>query len=70
MKIVVVGPGAMGCLFAAFLSKSKEEVWLFEPKNKEILDEIKKSLQQAERISLGSFEKYLPKKEKNVKRRI
>ena len=34
MKIVVVGPGAMGCLFAAFLSKSKEEVRLLD-KNKE-----------------------------------
>jgi len=41
MKIVIVGPGAMGCLFAAFLSKSlpggrqaKEEVWLLD-KNKE-----------------------------------
>ncbi|MFA4842309.1 MAG: 2-dehydropantoate 2-reductase [Candidatus Omnitrophota bacterium] len=28
MKIVIVGPGAMGCLFAAYLSKSKEDVWL------------------------------------------
>jgi 2-dehydropantoate 2-reductase len=34
MKIVVVGPGAIGCLFAAFLAKSKEEVWLLD-KNKE-----------------------------------
>jgi len=34
MKIVVVGAGAMGCLFAAFLSKSKEEVWLLD-KNKD-----------------------------------
>ncbi|MCK9430679.1 MAG: 2-dehydropantoate 2-reductase [Candidatus Omnitrophica bacterium] len=34
MKIVIVGPGAMGCLIAAFLSKSKEEVWLLD-KNKE-----------------------------------
>ncbi|MFA4993386.1 MAG: 2-dehydropantoate 2-reductase [Candidatus Omnitrophota bacterium] len=34
MKIVIVGPGAMGCLFAAFLSKSKEEVWLLD-KNRE-----------------------------------
>jgi len=34
MKIVVVGPGAMGCLFAAFLSKSRAEVWLLD-KNKE-----------------------------------
>jgi len=30
MKIAVVGPGAMGCLFAAFLSKSDEEVWLLD----------------------------------------
>lgn len=34
MKIVIVGPGAMGCLFAAFLSKSKEEIWLLD-KDKE-----------------------------------
>lgn len=34
MKIVIVGPGAIGCLFAAFLSKSKEEVWILD-KNKE-----------------------------------
>ncbi len=39
MKIVVVGPGAMGCLFAAFLSKSKEEIWLLD-KNKEKADRI------------------------------
>ncbi len=26
MKIVVVGPGAMGCLFAAFLAKTKEDL--------------------------------------------
>jgi hypothetical protein len=43
---------------------SQEEAWLFEPKNKELLAELKKSLQQTERISLGSFEKYLPKKDK------
>ena len=30
MKIVIIGPGAMGCLFAAYLSKSKEEVWLLD----------------------------------------
>ncbi|MFH0738434.1 MAG: 2-dehydropantoate 2-reductase [Candidatus Omnitrophota bacterium] len=30
MRIVVVGPGAMGSLLAAFLSKSKEEVWLLD----------------------------------------
>jgi 2-dehydropantoate 2-reductase len=34
MKIVIVGPGAMGCLFAAFLSRSKEEIWTLD-KNKE-----------------------------------
>ena len=30
MKIVIVGPGAMGCLFAAFLTKAKEDVWLLD----------------------------------------
>ena len=30
MKIVVVGAGAMGCLFSAFLTKSKEDVWLLD----------------------------------------
>jgi 2-dehydropantoate 2-reductase len=30
MKIVIVGPGAMGCLLAGFLSKSKEEIWLLD----------------------------------------
>ena len=30
MRIVVVGPGAMGSLLAAFLSKSKEEIWIFD----------------------------------------
>jgi len=34
MKIVVVGAGAMGCLFSAFLSRSKEELWLLD-KNKD-----------------------------------
>lgn len=39
MKIVIVGPGAMGCLLAAFLSKSlpagrqgREEIWLLDYK--------------------------------------
>jgi len=30
MKIVIVGPGAMGSLFAAFLSKSREEIWILD----------------------------------------
>ena len=34
MKIAIVGSGAMGCLFAAFISKRKEEVWLLD-KNKD-----------------------------------
>jgi 2-dehydropantoate 2-reductase len=33
MKIVIVGPGAMGCLFAAFLSKTKNEIWMLEKNN-------------------------------------
>lgn len=34
MKICIVGPGAMGCLFGAFLIKSKEEVYFLD-KNEE-----------------------------------
>jgi len=30
MKIVIVGPGAMGSLLASFLVKSKEEIWLLD----------------------------------------
>ena len=30
MKIVVVGPGALGCLVGGFLSKSGEEVWFLD----------------------------------------
>ncbi|MFH1199210.1 MAG: 2-dehydropantoate 2-reductase [Candidatus Omnitrophota bacterium] len=41
MKIVIVGPGAMGCLLAAFLSKSKEEIWLLD-KNEERAARINK----------------------------
>lgn len=40
MKIVIVGPGAMGCLFSAYLSKSKEDVWLLD-KSRENAAKIK-----------------------------
>ena len=30
MKIVIVGPGAIGCLLTSFLSKGKDEVWLLD----------------------------------------
>ena len=30
MKIAIVGPGAMGCLFGGFLAESGEEVWLLD----------------------------------------
>jgi len=33
MKIVIVGPGAMGCLFGAFLAKAGEEVYLLDKRN-------------------------------------
>ncbi len=39
MRIVIVGPGAIGLLFAAFLSKSREEVWLLD-KNKERAEKL------------------------------
>ncbi|MCM8795407.1 MAG: NAD(P)-binding domain-containing protein, partial [Candidatus Omnitrophica bacterium] len=30
MKIVIVGPGAMGCLLAGFLASSEDELWLLD----------------------------------------
>lgn len=39
MKITIVGPGAMGCLFGAFLLKAKEEVYFLD-KNKERAEKI------------------------------
>jgi len=30
MKIVIVGPGAIGCLLAAFLSKAKQDLWILD----------------------------------------
>lgn len=42
MKIVIVGPGAMGCLFAAHLSRTREEVWILD-KNNERAEKIAKS---------------------------
>lgn len=33
MKIVIVGPGAMGSLLASFLAKSKEDIWLLDKKS-------------------------------------
>ncbi|MFA4888989.1 MAG: 2-dehydropantoate 2-reductase [Candidatus Omnitrophota bacterium] len=42
MKIVIVGAGAMGCLFAAYLSKSKEEAWVLD-KHKDRASRISES---------------------------
>jgi 2-dehydropantoate 2-reductase len=50
MKIVVVGPGAMGCLFYAFLSKTKEEIWLLD-KNQERAAKIRQEGISVEGIS-------------------
>jgi len=30
MKIAIIGPGAMGCLFAAFLAKKDHDVWMLD----------------------------------------
>lgn len=35
----------------------KEEKWLFDPKNKAIIDELKMALRQNANIDLGSFKK-------------
>jgi 2-dehydropantoate 2-reductase len=50
MKITIVGPGAMGCLLAAFLSKSKEEIWLLD-KNPERAKKIKEQGIKVEGVS-------------------
>ena len=58
MKIVIVGPGAMGCLFAAFLSKSltcfrqqaNEGIWFLD-KNKERAAKIQQNGISIEGIS-------------------
>lgn len=42
MKIVIVGPGAIGLLLAAHLGKSKEEVWLLD-KDKERAQRLDKN---------------------------
>ncbi len=54
MKIVIVGPGAIGCLFGAFLSKSKEEIWLLD-KNKERAAKINENGISLEGVS-GSWQ--------------
>jgi len=50
MKIVIVGPGAMGCLFGAFLAKFGQEVYLFD-RRKERADTISKNGITVEGIS-------------------
>lgn len=42
MKIVIVGPGAVGLLFVSFLSRSKEDIWVLD-KNSERCQRLKKS---------------------------
>jgi len=43
MKIVIVGPGAIGSLFASYLSKSKQEIWLLD-KNKERAERLRQGI--------------------------
>ncbi len=50
MKIVIVGPGAMGILLAASLAKTGEEIWLLD-KNKERAEIISKQGLTVEGIS-------------------
>lgn len=50
MKIVIVGPGAMGSLFYAFLSKTQKDVWLLD-KNGERASGIRQSGISVEGIS-------------------
>ena len=41
MKIVIAGPGPIGLLFASYLSKAKEEIWLLD-KDKARADKLNK----------------------------
>ena len=50
MKIVIVGPGAMGCLFSYYLSKVEEEIWLLD-KHQDRVDKVKKDGLRIEGIS-------------------
>ncbi len=54
MKIVIVGPGAMGCLSAALLHRSKQELWLLD-KRRERAERISKQGIIAEGLS-GSWQ--------------
>jgi len=54
MKIVIVGSGALGSLLAAFLSKSKEDLWVLN-KRKEDAEKITKSGISVEGVS-GSWQ--------------
>lgn len=54
MKITIIGPGAMGCLLAAFLSKTKEEIWLLD-KNSQRAKDINEQGIQIEGVS-GSWQ--------------
>ncbi len=50
MKIAIVGPGAMGCLFGGFLAESGEEVWLLD-RRKQRAEQITSSGLKIEGIS-------------------
>lgn len=50
MRITIIGPGAMGCLLGAFLSKAKEEVWLLD-KNPQRCQKIKEQGIKIEGVS-------------------
>ena len=41
----------------------ERELWLYDPKNKKLVDEIKQALKEEATIDLGSFKKYLDDKE-------
>lgn len=48
----------------------KGEEWLFDPKNKTIVERLKESLKQKATIDLGSFKKYLKKRKLDLSRKI
>jgi hypothetical protein len=49
-------------ILAPVLEVPKEDMWLFDPKNKKIVDELKEALLEKAEIDLGSFKNHLKKK--------
>ncbi len=45
-------------LFLEAIEIPEQELWLYDPKNKQLVEEIKEVLKEKATIDLGSFKKY------------